>query len=793
MSPKTLLFSIVLVAILSACGSERALREAHKSFDAGKVDESLATLRAELKHEPTNAALRATYLQLRDQAIVTWLEAAKDATRKGSPTIARDDYQKVLKLDPDNDRAKSGLQQLDADALHANWLDQARTMAARKDVDAAIALLRKILAEDPANGPARTLSKSLEEQLERPPVNLQMAAALKRVLSIDFKDATLGQIFEVLSRTSGINFVFDKDVRTDQKTSVFLTSTTVKEAIDVVLMTNQLEERTLDRKTMLIYPNTPAKLKDYKSLTVRTFFLAHADPEQVANTLKTIVKTRDLIVDKKESTVIMRDSPEAVSIAEKLVQLLDLPDPEVMLEVEILEVDRDRLSSLGIKYPDQLTLTPLTNGSNNTLTLADLGRLTTAGVGATITPLTVNASLTTTDANLLANPRIRVRSRETAKILIGDKVPNITSTSTATGFVSSNVQYLDVGLKLEVTPVIASDGEVEIKINLEVSNIANQLTTSQGTIAYQIGTRSAATVLRLKDGENQVLAGLINDDDTRSANRVPGLGQLPILGRLFSSHQNDSKKTEIVLSITPHLIRSLPSPDARLLAFDSGTESNSRSLERSDAGGNLVAPSTSPAALPAVSKEAPSGGAVAATPASASSTINPSPGVPGTSASGPSVGSSANGGSDTTNGTAQATWLAPAQAKVGEPFTVQLVVNSSLPVTGIPLAIGYDPKKLEVASVVEGDFLKQGGVPTSFQVRADSATGQIYVTDTYTGDGQAAGAGATGQGAVLTATFKPISSANPTSLAIVSMTPLGQNGTTVPLALPAPQAIVVVP
>ncbi|WP_244130289.1 secretin N-terminal domain-containing protein [Burkholderia sp. BCC0044] len=790
MSTKSILLGAILIAMLSACGTERALRAAHESFDAGKVDESLATLRIALKNDPTNAVLRAEYLKLRDQAVATSLEAARDAVRKGNVPAARDNYQNVLKLDPDNDRAKYGLVQLDTDALHTKWLDQARAMVAKKDVDGAIPLLKRILAEDPANTPARTLFKSLDDPVERPPLNATMTEALKRMFTINFKDATLSQVFEVMSRTSSVNFVFDKDVRTDQKTSVFLNHTTVKAAIDVVLMTNQLEQRTLDENTILIYPNTPAKLKDYKPLTVRTFFLAHADPEQVANTLKTIAKTRDLIVDKKESSVIMRDSPENVSIAEKLVQLLDLPDPEVMLEVEILEVDRNRLSSLGIKYPDQLTLTPLPSGSNNTLTLADLGRLTTAAVGATVPPLTVNASLTTTDTNLLANPRIRVRSRETAKILIGDKVPNITSTSTATGFVSSNVQYLDVGLKLEVTPVIAADGEVEIKINLEVSNIANQLTTSQGTIAYQIGTRSAATVLRLKDGENQVLAGLINDNDTHTANKIPGLGQIPLLGRLFSSHQNDGKKTEIVLSITPHLIRTIPNPDARLLAFDSGTESNSRSVARSDVNVDTTSlPGTAPASSPTISKPTPEG--------RSSSSIGPtgtSPtSIPSSPASASPVGSPGNAGPEQTNDPAQAIWLAPAQAKVGQPFTVQLVMNSGQPVTGIPLAIGYDPKKLEVGNIVEGDFLKQGGIPTSFQVRADPAAGQIYVTETYTGDGQSGAAGATGQGAVFTATFKPIGSANPTSLSVVSMVPVGQNGTTVPLVLPAPQAIVVTP
>ena len=787
---RTVLLCAVIMAALVGCASERALRSAHQSFDAGKVDESLATLQSALKKHPTDAVLRATYLQLRDQAISTWLVTASDAARKGNVATAREYYRRVLNLDVENDRAKAGLALLETESTHAKWLDQAKGLVAKKDTSGAAVVLKKILMEDPANAPARALLKSLEEQLESPPVNEQLAASLSKVLSIDFKDASLGQVFEVLSRTSGVNFVFDKDVRTDQKTSVFLNRTTVKEAIDVVLITNQLDKRILDKNTILIYPNTPAKLKDYKSLTVRTFFLAHADPEQVANTLKTIVKTRDLIVDKKQSAVIMRDSPEAVAIAEKLVQLQDMPDPEVMLEVEILEVTRDRLLNLGIKYPDQLTLTPLGSGTNGAVTLAELGRLTTAGVNATVTPLTANAGLTTTDVNLLANPRIRVRSREVAKILIGDKVPNITSTSTATGFVSSNVQYLDVGLKLEVTPVINADSEVEIKINLEVSNIANQITTSQGTIAYQIGTRSAATVLRLKDGENQVLAGLINDSDTHTANKIPGLGQLPLLGRLFSNHQNDSKKTEIVLSITPHLIRNIPSPEARLLAFDSGTEANARTLDRSDGGPVSTAPNTaSPPVTPSTRPQpVPITG-----PVNTNSLANPQNGT-STGAANAAPGSApASDSGASTGGSAQATWLAPAQAKVGDTFSIQLVMNSTQPVTGIPLAIGYDPKKLELVYVNEGDFLKQGGAPTKFEVRPDSSAGQIYVADTLVSTDPSSSAGATGQGSVLTATFKAVAPANPTALSIVSMAPIGANGTTIALAPPAAQSIVLAP
>jgi len=175
--------------------------------------------------------------------------------------------------------------------------------------------------------------------------------------------------------------------------------------------------------------------------------------------------------------------------------------------------------------------------------------------------------------NVLANPRIRVKNKEKARIHIGDKVPVITTTATSTGFVSETVNYLDVGLKLEVEPLVYLEDEVGIKVGLEVSNIAREIRSPSGSVTYQVGTRNAATTLRLKDGETQVLAGLINDEDRRSANKLPGLGDISgPLGKLFGSHSTTSNKTEIVLLITPRVVRNLQRPGARLEEFVSGTE-----------------------------------------------------------------------------------------------------------------------------------------------------------------------------------------------------------------------------
>jgi general secretion pathway protein D len=195
-------------------------------------------------------------------------------------------------------------------------------------------------------------------------------------------------------------------------------------------------------------------------------------------------------------------------------------------------------------------------------------------VGFVATPaIVVNLRQQDGHANVLANPRIRVKNREKAKVHIGDRVPVITTTSTANVGVAASVNYLDVGLKLEVEPTIHLEGDVAIRVGLEVSNIVREVPTTGGGLAYQVGTRNAATVLRLRDGETQVLAGLIQDEERSTSNRLPGVGDLPVLGRLFSSTLDTRGKTEIVLLITPRIVRNLARAEHVQAEFHSGTES----------------------------------------------------------------------------------------------------------------------------------------------------------------------------------------------------------------------------
>ncbi|HWX01190.1 secretin N-terminal domain-containing protein [Collimonas sp.] len=783
--------AIVLVAAIasvSACGEIAVQQGARKAFDEGRIEDSMAQLQEALNRNPQDAQLRVTYLSLRERAINRWLSQQSMSTSAAERTQL---LRRILVLDPDNRRAAAELEKIDRDGQLAKLMLDAQFSFDAKDYDAATRIAHSVLAEDPYNNAARRLMKAVMDKASKPAMDPELQAALNRKLSIEFKDAMLKQVFEVLSRTSDINFVLDKDIKSDQRTSIFLKGVTIKDALDVVLMTNQLEQRVIGRNAIMIYPNLPAKQKDYQALSVHTFYTANADVEQLANTLKTILKTRDLVVDKNQNMIIMRDTPEAIEMAEKIVSMADLPTPETMLEVEILEINRNLLKNIGVSYPTKLSLSPLASTSGGAVTLADLIHANTSTTGATIDPLSINLSATDTDIRLLANPRIRVKNRESAKILIGDRVPNITSTATATGFVSQSVQYLDVGLKLEVTPVITIDNEVSIKVALEVSNIANQITTTAGTVAYQIGTRSASTVLRLKDGENQILAGLINDNDTDTVTKIPGLGDIPYLGRLFSNHNGTHNKTEIVLSITPHLIRNSALPAAHLLDFQSGTES---SLHGVGSGGFSPRSDSTTRVAPAVSSTPSGAASTNAAGANSGGAANPTMGGAGAG----NVGNPGNAGGGAiadpngagVPGVASANalaWVGAAQGVVGVSAQQQLVLTSGQGVSGINLVIGYDPTALRIDQATEGAFLNSDGTATTFTQRIDASTGQIFVSDARS---SSVAVGATGQAALVTLNVTPLKVTPSTQLKVLSITPSVVGGN--PLALTPPTQTIAV-
>lgn len=587
--------ALLVALVLAGCSGNRLLEASREDFAGGDRRHALQSLDKRVRENPANVELRMYYFQQRDLLASESLAAAERARLMGRPEEALRLYGEVLQIDAQNPRARAGLEEVAGEQRRLMRLKEAEAALAKGDLSGAEALVRAVLAEAPGHAAARNLQREVDERAAKaaPAATQALQGPLAKPVTLEFRDAPLRVVFEALSRAAGLNFVFDRDVKTESKVTLFVRNSTVDEVLKLLTATQQVDRKLLNANSVLVYPATPAKQKEYQELVTRSFYLTNADPKQAMTLIKQLVKSRDVFVDEKLNLVVVKDTPDAIRMAERLVATLDVADPEVMLEVEVLEVSRNKLMQLGLDFPDQVGFGLLTPTTTQTTTTGGTVFGTSTTFGGALQPGNVNLRNTGDlvpyvsnpalvlnlrkedgDTSLLANPRIRVRNREKAKIHIGDKLPVFTTTSTANVGVSASVTYLDVGLKLDVEPAVTLDDEVGIKVGLEVSNIVKEVLGPSNSLAYQIGTRTANTVLRLKNGETQVLAGLINDEDRRSASRIPGLGDLPVVGRLFSSQKDSGTKTEIVLLITPRVLRNVVTPALARADQVAGTETN---------------------------------------------------------------------------------------------------------------------------------------------------------------------------------------------------------------------------
>jgi general secretion pathway protein D len=611
---------VALAILLGGCATAPSvLEQARDQYRDGRGEEALALLQKAARENPDDRALRGEYFRMRELLVAQWLAQADMLRQAGRFEGAEALYRRVLAHDVANARAQAGLAQIDTDRRHAETTAAAAELVRAGRYQEAQDILRPVLTENPQSREARRLQRAIDEKLVKPViVSAQLKPPSAKPISIELRDVTLRNVFETLTRATGINFIFDRDVRADQRTTILLRDASIEDAIRMVLLTGSLEQKVLNDNTVFIFPNTPQKLREYQELVVKGFYLANADVKQTANMIRTLVKTRDIFIDEKINLLVIKDTPAAIRLAERLIAAQDLAEPEVMLEVEVLEVGSTWLQQLGIRFPDTLAVgVEGAAGVPGQVTLREWQNRNSDIVRLTFTDPLFLLSLKQQDglASVLANPRIRVKNKEKARVHIGDRVPVITTTAAATGgFVSESVTYLDVGLKLEVEPLIFLEDEVGIRVGLEVSNIVQEVrATSTGSLAYQIGTRNAATNLRLRDGETQVLAGLINREDRLSADRVPGIGELPVLGRLFSHTRDTRNRSEIVLLITPRLMRSLARPEAGTVEFAAGTEA-STGTPRLGAAPPFVPPMPESAVQPPVQPPPPESSGVPVVP-----------------------------------------------------------------------------------------------------------------------------------------------------------------------------------
>src|SRR6266436_6112824 len=296
---------LAAVGLLAACAVSRQHAEGLQAMAAGDRERGLAALEAASNAEPTNSQYRMDYLKQLSFTVNSQLAQADEARRSRQYEAARQLYLNTLKIDAGNDRALRGLSNDEMDKAEAA---RAAQVAA--------------------------------------------GSVMKKPVSLQFRDANLRMVFEALSRTTGLNVIFDRDVRNDVKTTIFVHDASVQDTVDMILLQSQLDKKELNANTLFIYSATVAKQKEYQDLRVRVFQLSSADGKVVQNTLKTVLKVRNMALDEKTNTLVVRGTPDVISVAEKIVAAEDNPDPEVMLEVEVLEVARDKLRDLGVNWPN---------------------------------------------------------------------------------------------------------------------------------------------------------------------------------------------------------------------------------------------------------------------------------------------------------------------------------------------------------------------------------------------------------------------------------------------------------
>ena len=750
---------LLLLTGLAACAADQIHREGLAAIDRGAYEEGVAKLEQAVKNEPGNLEFRLDLRARKEAAVQRLIADADNARAAGRAEDARVSYRRVLVIESGNERARRGLEGVEANKRHAERVARAEQLLATRQLDQADAEVRAVLAEDPVFAPAIAAAGKIDTA--RGPVNVspRLHSADNRPVTLQFRDAPTKMVFEVLARQTGFNFIFDKDVKSDSKTTIFVSQVPVESAIDLILTQNQLARQVLSENMVLVYPNTSAKQKDYLDEIVHTFYLTNAAPKDAESMLKTVLGAKILYVDERSSTVVMRDTPEHIRMAEKLIASLDVSEPEVMLEVEVVEITRSLADQIGISYPAGVSANisvPATSGTGtgtgsaaatlSPVPLTTLNHINPSTILISGSSLKAGLDLTKTTSlgNVLASPRIRAKNKEKAKILIGDRVPVITQGTTSTvggAYSTSNVQYLEVGLSLDVTPTIHLDGNVGIKLGLEVSSITDTVNVGS-TTAYKIGTRNATTTLELKDGETQVLAGLIQDSDRRTSSHIPGLGDLPILGRLFGTKGRSIDKNEIVLSITPRIIRAQSRPSSDMTEFWYGTESGTRAAPLTSGAASVAA--TAATGIPGVtsgglsfqstgatSPQAPPPVALRAAPTPLASTVAAT-----AAASDAGADRAADPTPQAAPGKPSITTEGPDSAKVGEEIEVSLKLSSAEALGRVRAQVRFDAGALQLVSAEPGDLGSSGNSP-----KVDLKPGGVQLDLAGTADAPVAGGG----------------------------------------------------
>ena len=593
---------LCVIAMLSGCtGGRQAFSSGEKFETAGNYEEAMYSYAEAFRKEPDVGEYRVRFLNAREKAADKHYRKGLELYNNGNYVAALEEFQSAYGLDPAQGIYKQHVETTsrlkDAQLAFQEGLDFEKANKlkdANRDFTQAVAL-------NPDNkeyqAALRRVSGMRKNKLEGFELNLKSA----KPITLKFKDAKIKDVFSILTRLSGINFVFDEGVK-DQNVTIYMENGTFQQAMELLTNMFKLGRKVLNESTVIIYPKAPEKIKQYEDMEMRTFHLNYLEAKKAINLVRGMIQVRKIQVNEDSNSIIVRDTKDVVDVVDKILDANDVPDPEVMLDVEVLELNDTNTEnvglllsnynvSMGVFAPDGTPLSSTlpssaSSSSSSTTSSSTTGSSTVIsglirafqvnGYGAFVTAPsgTYNLAKTLSKGEVLSNPKVRIKNKEKSKFTVGTRVP-ITTTTTTNTTTSVNVQYVDVGVKVNAEPTIQLNNEVTIKLSLEVSSILSTESVGGSTSATQvvtIGTRNLETVLSLKDGETSVIGGLISRTNTNDKTKIFMLGDLPLIGPLLSNNNDSKAKTELVLAITPRLVRGITVPPIDLSAFMSGKE-----------------------------------------------------------------------------------------------------------------------------------------------------------------------------------------------------------------------------
>ncbi len=723
-----------LICILLSLVVLPALTESAKSlYNKGKIAEARQNYeqaydfyKQAYDQKPDELFYRSAYERLRFLAGASHVHRGQLLREAGRLEEALAEFQKAADIDPSSAIAKQEIQV-------TNQMIQAAKAPSSPASVSQPSVLQKRLQE--ASGPVELGA------IPNVPINLKITEDSK-------------VIYETIGKLAGINVLFDPEY-TSRRIKVELNSVSLEDALQIVAMESKTFWRPVTGNTIFVAADNPAKRKELEQSVIKTFYLSNlsqpTELQDVVNALRQILEIQRIQPLPSEGAIVVRGTPDQVALAQKLVGDLDKSKPEVVVDVAVLQINKDKKRTLGISPPTSMTVqlqpnintttTPTTtnNGTTNTNTntngtssngsinLNSLANLNATDFQVTISSASISALLSDTSTRLIQNPQIRSVDGQKASLKIGDRVPVATgSFQPGIGgvginpLVNTQFQYLDVGVNIDVTPRIHANGDVTLKVAMDISSVTGNSNIG-GIDQPIIGQRKIEHEVRLKEGEANLMGGMLEDLQSKSLSGIPGLAQIPLLKYLFGQTSTEHSQTETVFVLIPHIVRRQVLSTLNEQAIDVGT-ANAISLRRARSSGN-------------------NGPSANASPASGAGSVA----VPQAATAPPEPQLMQRG-----DGQASFAFDPPALSpKAGSTFTVNVSMTGAQNVYSVPLQLTYDPKLLQVVNVSNGGLLSQDGQIVTVTHREDDSTGTMQVMATRPPGAN----GVSGQGPVLTLTF----------------------------------------